>query len=113
MLNAVDLESMVGSTPPIKAFDPLKYSQVGGEETLNWFRAAELKHGRVAMLASTGFLVQAAGIHLPGSLSTDVTFESLSGLNPVDQWGAMPDAGTSCAYVCVIVWTGKRGIFCW
>ena len=92
---AADLESMAGGTAPLGTFDPLKYSQQGSQETLNWFRAAELKHGRVAMLATTGFLVQAAGLHFPGYLSQGVTFESLSGLNPVDQWAAVSDAGTS------------------
>jgi hypothetical protein len=45
------------------------------------------------MLATTGFLVQASGIHFPGMLSNDISFESLSGLNPVDQWAMVPDAG--------------------
>ena len=85
---------MPGSTAPLKKFDPLGYSQVGSVETFNWFRAAELKNGRVAMLATTGYLVQAAGIHFPGMLSSDISFESLSGLNPIDQWAAVPDAGT-------------------
>eukprot|EP00977_Amphora_coffeiformis_P016652 scaffold5215_cov181-Amphora_coffeaeformis.AAC.6 len=89
----LDLESMAGSTAPFKKFDPLGYSQLGTDETLNWFRAAELKNGRVAMLATTGYLVQAAGIHFPGMLSSDISFESLSVLNPLDQWGAVPDAG--------------------
>ncbi|KAL7559856.1 hypothetical protein ACA910_017458 [Epithemia clementina (nom. ined.)] len=92
-LSAVDLNGMAGSTLPIKAFDPLGYGKLGGAETLNWFRASELKHGRAAMLATTGFLVQAAGIHFPGYLSEGVTFESLSGLHPVDQWAAVSDAG--------------------
>lgn len=34
-----------------------------------------------------------AGIHFPGMLSSDISFESLSGLNPIDQWAAVPDAG--------------------
>ena len=46
------------------------------------------------MLATTGFLVQAAGIHFPGMLSSDISFESLSGLNPIEQWQFVPDAGT-------------------
>jgi hypothetical protein len=54
---------------------------------------SELKHSRAAMLATTGFLVQASGIHFPGMLSQDISFESLSGLNPVDQWEAVPAAG--------------------
>lgn len=46
------------------------------------------------MVATTGFLIQAAGLHFPGMLSKDISFESLSGMNPVDQWAAVPDAGT-------------------
>ncbi|MEM7469003.1 MAG: chlorophyll a-b binding domain-containing protein, partial [Pseudomonadota bacterium] len=51
-------------------FDPLGLASLGSDQTLAWFRAAELKHGRVAMLATTGYLVQAAGIHFPGMLSS-------------------------------------------
>lgn len=36
-------------------FDPLGLSNLWD---LNWLRSAELKHGRVGMLATTGFLVQ-------------------------------------------------------
>ena len=78
---------------PIKSFDPLGYSKVGSDETLAWFRASELKHSRVAMLATTGYIVQASGIHFPGMLSKDVSFESLSSMKPFDAWEAVPDAG--------------------
>lgn len=84
---------MAGNTAPIKNFDPLGYSQIGSDETLAWFRAAELKHSRVAMLATTGYIVQAAGVHFPGMLSKDVSFESLSSMKPFDAWDAVPDAG--------------------
>ena len=90
---AADLESIGGATAPAKNFDPLRLSQLGSDETLAWFRAAELKHSRVAMLATTGYMVQAAGIHFPGMLSSDVSFESLSGMNPFDAWEAVPLAG--------------------
>jgi hypothetical protein len=78
---------------PIKGFDPLSLATVGSDETLAWFRAAELKHSRVAMLATTGYIVQAAGFHFPGMLSKEVSFESLSALKPFDCWEAVPDAG--------------------
>jgi hypothetical protein len=52
-----------------------------------------LKHSRVAMLATTGYIVQASGYHLPGMLSKDVSFESLSSLKPFDAWDAVPEAG--------------------
>lgn len=84
---------MPGVTAPIGKFDPLGYAQVGSEETLMWFRAAELKHSRVAMLATTGYLVQASGAHFPGQLSSDVSFDSLSAMKPFDAWEAVPDAG--------------------
>jgi len=84
---------MAGSTAPIKNFDPLDLATSGSEETLLWFRAAELKHSRVAMLATTGYIVQGSGIHFPGMLSHDVSFESLSGMKPLDAWAAVPDAG--------------------
>jgi hypothetical protein len=84
---------MAGYTSPIKGFDPLGLANVGSDETLAWFRAAELKHSRVAMLATTGYIVQAAGFHFPGMLSKDVSFESLSSMKPFDAWEAVPDAG--------------------
>merc|ERR1719498_737154 len=90
---SASLDDMPGSTAPIKNFDPLGYSTIGSDETLAWFRAAELKHSRVAMLATTGYIVQAAGIHFPGMLSKDVSFESLSTMKPFDAWDAVPDAG--------------------
>lgn len=104
----VNLDGLPGSTAPFPKFDPLGLANVGGEETYNWFSAAELKHGRVAMLATTGFFVQAAGIHFPGMLSSDISFESLSGLNPVDQWAAVPDAGMFASDIEWFVGTSKH-----
>merc|ERR1711957_522298 len=57
---------------------PLNLATLGSESTLAWFRAAELKHSRVAMLATTGYIVQASGFHFPGMLSSDVSFEIIS-----------------------------------
>jgi len=90
---SVSLTDMPGSTFPIKSFDPFNLATVGSEETFRWFRAAELKHGRVAMLATTGYLVQGAGFHFPGMLSSDVSFESLSTMKPFESWEAVPDSG--------------------
>ena len=92
-LNAVKLEEMAGYTAPFKGFDPLELADLGSEETLAWFRAAELKHSRVAMLATTGYIVQASGFHFPGMLSKDVSFESLSSMKPFDAWDAVPEGG--------------------
>jgi len=87
------LGDMPGFTAPFKGFDPLGLATLGSDSTLAWFRAAELKHSRVAMLATTGYLVQGAGIHFPGQLSSDVSFESLSTMKPLDAWDAIPEGG--------------------
>jgi len=39
-------------------FDPLKLSEGKDESTLKWYRAAELKHGRVSMIAALGIWIQ-------------------------------------------------------
>ena len=96
---SASLEGLPGGTAPLTGFDPLGLANIGSDATLKWFQAAELKHGRVAMLATTGYIVQAAGIHFPGQLSSDISFESLVGKNPFEQWDAVPDAGTYQIYI--------------
>lgn len=92
------LKDTPGATMPWKGFDPLGLATLGSDSTLAWFRAAELKHSRVAMLATTGYLVQAAGCHFPGMLSSDISFESLSTMKPFDAWDAVPDNGKAQIY---------------
>merc|ERR1719420_1837372 len=78
-----------------KVFDPWGLSKIASEETLAWFRAAELKHSRVAMAAATGWAWVASGAPLfPGYLSIEqgVTFESL-GRDGYAAWDAVPDSG--------------------
>jgi len=99
----VALNDMPGSTAPINAFDPLSLATCGSDETLAWFRASELKHSRVAMLATTGYIVQAAGIHFPGQLSSDISFESLSASKPFDAWASVPDAGKAQILATILI----------
>merc|ERR1719464_2608944 len=102
-LGAATLEDMPGATAPFKCFDPLGLATLGSESTLAWFRAAELKHSRVAMLATTGYLVQAAGWHFPGMLSHDISFASLSTMKPLDAWSAVPDEGKAQIYFTIFL----------
>merc|ERR1719364_242971 len=56
-------KSLAGIAGPLDYFDPLGFcSGEVSEGMIRFFREAELKHGRVAMLASFGFLV-AEGFH--------------------------------------------------
>lgn len=98
---------------PVKSFDPLGLANAGSDETYAWFRAAELKNGRCAMVATTGFIVQSMGLHFPGMLSSDISFESLSTMKPIDQWAAVPDAGKAqilfTIFIAELVTEGYQG----
>ncbi|KAJ1450301.1 putative plastid light harvesting protein [Pelagophyceae sp. CCMP2097] len=54
----VKAEDMVGVSGPLGFFDPLGLSTDLEPGRLAFYKEAELKHGRVAMLAAVGFLVQ-------------------------------------------------------
>ena len=91
------VESMEGVGPETgnKIFDPLGLADGASERTLAWYRAAELKHSRVAMAAVTGWAyVSSGGPLFPGYLSIQegVTFESL-GRDGYAAWDAVPDNG--------------------
>uniref|UniRef100_A0A7S0Q5U9 Uncharacterized protein n=1 Tax=Coccolithus braarudii TaxID=221442 RepID=A0A7S0Q5U9_9EUKA len=46
-----------GISAPLGFFDPLDYCGEASEGKIKFYREVELKHGRVAMLASLGFIV--------------------------------------------------------
>ncbi|KAH8046541.1 chlorophyll A-B binding protein [Aureococcus anophagefferens] len=54
---AIEQDMRAGITGPFGFFDPLSLSAGKSEQRLKYFREAELKHARVAMLAAAGFLV--------------------------------------------------------
>jgi hypothetical protein len=51
------VKDFAGITEPLGFFDPIGFSKDVSEGRLRFYREVELKHGRVAMLASVGFLV--------------------------------------------------------
>merc|ERR1719198_406334 len=50
------IEGLVGDCAPLGYFDPLGFSKDASPETMKKYREAELKHGRVAMLACFGMI---------------------------------------------------------
>jgi len=60
-----DPSKQVGALAPLGFFDPLGFCKTGDEAGFRNLRAAELKHARVAMMASLGAVVQPA-VKFPG-----------------------------------------------
>jgi Chlorophyll A-B binding protein len=54
---AFSIDTIPGALAPVGLFDPLGFAAKADEKTLRRYREAELTHGRVAMLATVGFLV--------------------------------------------------------
>lgn len=79
-----------------KVWDPLGFTEKMDDENLNLMRAAELKHGRVAMLATVGWAWTATGTHFDGMLSTSqgISFGDLAAMSdPIAAASKMPGAG--------------------
>ena len=76
-------------------WDPLGLIADGNQERFDILREYEIKHGRVAMLAVTGYLTTAAGIRFPGAegipdglKSFPALYESADGNNVLLQMAA-------------------------
>ena len=57
MQGTFNVRSMPGITGPLGFFDPLGFSEGASEGKVKFYREAEIKHGRVSMLACLGFVV--------------------------------------------------------
>jgi len=69
--------------------------QDAGPDGVKWFQNAELKHGRVAMVATIGFWVQKLGVHFPLYLGPSGS----NGFHPesTDNWLLSSTTGTTFA----------------
>jgi len=62
------------------------------EAAIGWLRHAEIKHGRVAMAAFVGYIVQSNGINFPWSTTlSGMTYSDIAAAgSPPAQWDAVP-----------------------
>jgi len=84
-------DSELGATGPLGFWDPLGLATAKPEKFAR-YRAVEIKHGRIAMAATTGYIVQEC-LRWPGYLSTsaDVKFADLP--NGIAALKAVPAVG--------------------
>ena len=78
-------------------YDPLELSSTTiwgntNDETIAFLRHSEIKHGRVAMAAFVGYIVQSNGIHFPWPTSFDGSPFPYAAGSPPEQWDALTDA---------------------
>ena len=81
----------LGAQPPLGFFDPLGLVADGDTEKFERLRYVEIKHGRICMLGVVGYLVQEAGIRLPG----DINYSGLSFSDVPNGFGAISTIGSA------------------
>jgi len=90
-----DLESLAKDLNPIVGYyDPLSLADAdfwgqGNEATVGFLRHAEIKHGRVAMAAFVGYVVQ-SNVHFPWAQTLAGAAHPSTELSPEAQWDAVP-----------------------
>lgn len=86
------VEDMIGKySVADTVYDPLGLAD---KYDLNWMREAELKHGRVCMLAVSGWLANDAGIKFPG--------EAFQGISSLEAHDAMCKSGHMWALLFIV-----------
>jgi Chlorophyll A-B binding protein len=84
-------EMEAGVVPPLGFFDPLGLLKNAPENEFKQLRTAELKHGRVAMLAVVGHMVTAAGVRCGGDIAYNLPYSGmkagLAAFDTIPAWG--------------------------
>merc|ERR1712073_153546 len=86
-------ENELGVQPPVGFFDPFDLAADGNMEAFKRNREAEIKHGRISMLATMGYITPEITGKLPGYLdprSPTVSFEDIpNGLGAISKVPAL------------------------
>ena len=77
----------LGAQAPLGFFDPLNVCEGFDQAQFDRLREVEIKHGRISMLAVTGYLTTAAGIRFPGAEDIPDGFAA---------WGALAKTQDGC-----------------
>eukprot|EP00956_Cyclotella_meneghiniana_P023441 scaffold45662_cov73-Cyclotella_meneghiniana.AAC.6 len=82
---ALDISGELGAQAPLGAFDPLNIMGDADQAKFDTWREIEIVHGRVAMLAVSGYLTTAAGIRFPGAEDVPGGFAAVNWLMSTDE----------------------------
>jgi len=107
-------ESELGVQPPVGFWDPIGFTKDGDAEAFNRRRGIEIKHGRISMLATIGYIQPELTGKWPGYLSPSfgIKFEDIpNGLGAISK---VPAAGwfqiVLYCFLCEITdWDAKQG----
>jgi len=82
---SLDITGELGAQMPLGAFDPLGTMKDADQSKFDTWREIEIKHGRVAMLAVTGYLTTYAGVRFPGAEDVPSGFAAVNWLFTTEQ----------------------------
>merc|ERR1712046_163946 len=85
-------ENELGVQAPLGYWDPAGFSKDGDAEDFYKYREAEIKHGRVAMFATIGYITPEY-FKLPGYLSTSIPLKFADVPNGLAAFGKVPTEG--------------------
>jgi len=103
------LESELGATGPLLPYwDPLGLGQKATPEKFARWRAVELKHGRIAMAATTGYITQEV-LRWPGYLSTSAGVKFADIPNGIKGLAAVPPLGLAQ----IVLFIGLMEVVTW
>ena len=88
-------KTLYGIGPETGYWDPLALADLGTASTVDFFRAAEVKHGRIAMMACLGYFHHMAHVQFPGALSNveGLKFADLGAVKASEAWNMVPASG--------------------
>jgi len=86
-------ESELGVQAPFGFWDPLGYTKDGDEEVFKRRRTSEIKHGRISMLATMGYITPEITGKFPGYLSYTAKLKFADVPNGLSAISKMPAAG--------------------
>jgi len=104
----MSLDGETGVTGPLGFWDPAGFTNAGDEEAFNRRRAVEIKHGRIAMLATIGYIVPDL-FRFPGYISPSNNLKFADIPNGLGALKAVPGLGI----VQIVLFIGFLELFVW